>query len=113
MAKRKINKSGAIRDYLTDHPEAGPTEVMAALAEKKIKVSATHVSNVKSRIASGASVGVRGVGRPRKNAADDTNLIPSAVNTVNELMKANTYANSVGGIQRGISILNVLAKIKA
>ena len=50
---------------------------------RKIKVSATHVSNVKSRIASGASVGVRGVGRPRKNAADDTNLIPSAVNTVN------------------------------
>jgi len=107
MAKKKPNKSAAIRDYLKEHPSAGPSEVMAALKEQKIVVSATHVSNVKSRIASGHEVGVRGVGRPRANAISG-DLGADMVN----LIRANQYANDVGGIDRGITYLRTLAKIK-
>ena len=42
--KRKNNKSAAIRDYLAANPQAGPTEVVKALAEQKVKVTSTHVS---------------------------------------------------------------------
>ena len=47
MAKRKVNKSQKIRDYLAEHPDAGPTEVARAL--KRYGVSAPLVSAIKAR----------------------------------------------------------------
>ncbi len=31
MAKRKVNKTAMVRDYLAKHPNAGPSEVSKAL----------------------------------------------------------------------------------
>ena len=45
MAKRKTNKSQAIRDYKQAHPEAGPTEIARALGN----VPPAMVSNVLSK----------------------------------------------------------------
>ena len=47
MAKRKINKSQKVRDYLAEHPDAGPTAVANAL--KRYGVSVTLVSAIKSK----------------------------------------------------------------
>ena len=45
----KVNKSAAIRDYLSAAPEAKPKEIVAALAEKGITVSPNMVSIVKAK----------------------------------------------------------------
>jgi hypothetical protein len=47
MARRKVNKSQKIRDYIGQHPEAGPTEVARAL--KRYGVSVSLVSAIKGR----------------------------------------------------------------
>lgn len=49
MAKRKVNKSAKIREYLDEHPGAGPSETANAL--KQYGITPAHVSNVKSRSA--------------------------------------------------------------
>jgi len=47
MAKEKVSKSQAVRDYLAKNTSAGPTEVVEALGKKGIKVTASLVSQVK------------------------------------------------------------------
>jgi hypothetical protein len=47
MAKRKINKSEKVRDYLAEHPDAGPTDVANAL--KRYGISVALVSAIKSK----------------------------------------------------------------
>ena len=48
MAKRKINKTQAIRSYLEKHPNASPSETAEVL--KPYQVTATYVSNVKTQL---------------------------------------------------------------
>ena len=105
--RRKRNKRAAIRDYLKDHPDAGPTEVMNALAEQRIKVSATHVSNVKSRLASGGTVGTRGVGRPRKGTGPMDNVNVS----LDALLEAKKLVSRVGSIENAQRALAALARL--
>jgi hypothetical protein len=47
MAKEKVNKSGAIRDYYSANPTAKAKEVVAGLAEKGVKVNEGLVYAVK------------------------------------------------------------------
>ena len=49
MAKAKINKSAAVRDYLKSHPGAKGKEVADALKAQGIKISANYVSVIKSK----------------------------------------------------------------
>lgn len=63
MAKRKVNKSAKVRDYLKDHPDAGPTEVARAL--KSYGVTPATVSNTKARMAAGTKARM-GAGRRKK-----------------------------------------------
>src|SRR5581483_6231904 len=49
MARRKVNVSAAIKEYLEKHPSVGPTDAAKAVsASIGKKVSATYVSNIKS-----------------------------------------------------------------
>lgn len=51
MAKKtvaKVNKSGAIREYLEKHPDSKPLEVVEVLGKKGIEVTANVVATVKS-----------------------------------------------------------------
>lgn len=104
--RRKRNKSAAIRDYLQQHPDAGPTEVARALTEQKIKVSATHVSNVKARLASGAAVGTRGVGRPRKSASFNGGGL-----SIEMLVEVKKIVDRVGSVENAQRALSALSKL--
>ena len=46
MAKRKINKSQEIRDYVSSNRTASAKEVVDALKKKGVKVSAPMVANL-------------------------------------------------------------------
>ncbi len=49
MARRRGNKSEAIRRVLAEHPKAKSKEIVALLAGQGVKVNATLVYYVKSR----------------------------------------------------------------
>lgn len=49
-ANQSINRSEAIREYLTNNPQATPKVVIAALAEEGIEVKAGLVSFVKNKM---------------------------------------------------------------
>ena len=48
--KRKVNKSQAVRDYLKTHPQAKSWEIAAALNKKGIKITPSHVANLKTTL---------------------------------------------------------------
>jgi arginine repressor len=64
MAKRKINKSEAIREFVRANGHVPTKEVVRALKAKGISVNAAMVSNVKSK----AGLTRGGRGRPKKTA---------------------------------------------
>src|SRR4029077_15653384 len=49
MARRKFNKSAAIRDVINQNPQAKGSEIVSLLAEKGIKVSPHLVYRVKAK----------------------------------------------------------------
>ncbi len=74
MAKQKVNKTQAVREYLKAHPRAKSSEIAEALNKRAIKISVGHVSNIRSkskkrRRAVRAVVAKRGVGISEVKAA--------------------------------------------
>ena len=55
MAKRTVNKTQTVLDYLKTHPAAQNREVAAALTKRGIKITANYVATIKSRTAMGRS----------------------------------------------------------
>lgn len=56
MAKRKINVSQAIREFVAKNPDVGPTDTAKTLtARLGRKVSPVYVSNIKAAIGKGKS----------------------------------------------------------
>ncbi len=105
MAKKKpsINKSQAIRDYLKAKPEAGPTEVVRELKKKGIKITPALVSNVKKAMNGGISTGKRGPKPGRRAAGDKV--------SINDLLTAKDFADSVGGVDQAVAVLKALDKL--
>ncbi|HEX3654648.1 MAG TPA: hypothetical protein VHV55_02515 [Pirellulales bacterium] len=111
--KRRGNKSAMIREYFTANPNAGPTEVVNALAEKKVKVTPTLVSNVKARMqhaanpaAKSAKRGRRGPGRPPRNVSGETSFPMSL------LVEAKRLADQAGSLDAARQAIDALSKLQ-
>jgi hypothetical protein len=106
--RRRGNKSAAIREYLEANPAAGPTEVVAAMAERKMKVTPTLVSNVKSRMLhGGATSGKTGRrGRPPRGANGE------AAFPLSLLFEAKRLAQQAGSVEAAREALNVISKLQ-
>jgi hypothetical protein len=48
VAKNKVNKTQAVKDYLKANKKARNQEVVEALAKKGIKITANYVGNIKA-----------------------------------------------------------------
>jgi hypothetical protein len=55
MAKNKVNKTQLVKDYLQEHPKAGPSEIAEALS--KYKISKAYISTIKSKLRNSGAVG--------------------------------------------------------
>lgn len=101
MPKRRPRKSDAIRELLTMSPEMRNSEIIAALAAKKIKVSAAHISNLRKAMAAGK--GRRTPARP-----------PAAKDRVSlaALMEAMRLADRLGGVDRAAELFRTLAALR-
>src|SRR5688572_23106337 len=105
--KRTVNKSQKVRDYLAEHPEAGPTEVARAL--KQFKVSVALVSAIKGKSKAGrrkkrkAKAAKRSV-RGRKGAS----RWPSGIEP---LIAAAELIRACGGVDEAKAALDTAGKI--
>jgi hypothetical protein len=108
---RANSKSGAVRAYFEQHPEAGPTEVANALKKQGIEISAAHVSNVKAAMKrkagmNGHATGRRGrPGRPAGSGGGDAVSLGS-------LLEARAFATRVGGVEKASALVAALSKLQ-
>jgi hypothetical protein len=134
MAKKTSgpNKSQAIRDYYASHPDAKPKQVVEALANQGVDVSAAFVSTIKStsitkgpKRTKGAKRGpkpgprsvkaTRGVGRPSTRgpgapARSGSSSGGSSV-SIDNLIKAKGLVRELGGIDNAINTLTALKRL--
>src|SRR5262245_53046343 len=113
MAKAAVNKSQVIRDYYARHPQAKPKEVVAALAEKNIKVKTQIVSTVRYNMKKKTG----GSGRGRRAAAQLATPARRgagngrAAELITALVDAKKLSDRLGGIQRAKQALKMLEQL--
>jgi hypothetical protein len=101
---RRGKKSEAIRAYFAEHVDAGPTEVVNKLAEQGIKVTATLVSNVKSRMKHSTTPSKRGPGRPPRVSTDSI--------SVAALVEAKRFVDQIGSLEAAKLALETVSKLR-
>jgi len=105
MAKKPVNKSQTVRDYLKTHPSTANKEVAEALKKQGIKISANHVANIKSKMA--VSKGKR----KRRGKAAKAMSAKSGV-SVHEIKAAFGLLKECGGVERAKEALDAAREIQ-
>ena len=99
MARKKVSKAAHIRAALESMgKDAAPKDVIAALATRKIKVSAAQVSNLKTSLNGGTK-------NPRKTRGSKKGSL-----SLKDLMAAKKFAGELG-IEKAQEALAALAKL--
>ncbi len=114
MAKKIVRgeKPAAVNEYLNAHPEAGPKEIVAALAKQGIKITASHVSNIKGKLKKTGNV--KRAAKPAPEAA-----VPAVVDkptnggtiTLTQVKLVAATIKTLGGYQRAIEVLAVIKEL--
>ncbi len=108
MAKRKVNKSAAIRDYVIAHPGASAKQIVSAMAKKKITVNANMVGNVKSKAGLTKKHGkVRRKSVVRSNARSSSNGHAS-MELLGALVDAKKLVAKAGSVENAIAMLKTI-----
>ena len=124
MAKKSadgVNKSQAIRDYYKANRKAKPKQVVEAMAEQGIKVSAQYVSTIRtnSKKKSQKKGPGRPVGRPAGRPAGRKAGRPAAKSTggqtvnLDSLLRVKEMVEEVGGIEEARTALAALERLSS
>jgi hypothetical protein len=105
---RANSKSGAVRAYFEQHPQAGPTEVANALTKQGIKISPAHVSNVKASMKRRAGTNGRATGRGGRRGRPAGGDAVSLSN----LLETRAFVVRVGGVEKASALVAALAKLQ-
>ena len=97
MAKRSNSKAAKIRALLVERPDTKASEIVAALAAQKVKVTPGQVYNLKSTM--GITTGGNGKPAAKKASAYES------------LIQAKRLADAMGGVEKARAALDVLAKL--
>ena len=104
MAKRKVNRIKAIREFLAKNPGAMPKAIRAGLAKQGIKVSNSLVNAVKyGQPKKGLKKRGRKPGPRPKSAAGETSF--------DALLGAKSLADKLGGVRRAQQALDMLGRL--
>ena len=104
MAKKAtVNKSDAIRGVLASTPKATSKEIVAALAEKGIKVAPSLIYFVKSK----ASHARR---KTRRDTAAATLRTSGMANPIELVTRVKALASEVGGMKHLKQLVDLLAE---
>jgi hypothetical protein len=107
MARSKkdaVNKSQAIRDALSAHPDKSPSEIAVMLVGKGLNVNAQYVSTIKSA-AKAKGRGGRVVRRRKPGRPTHDGLGPIGA--------ALKFINEAGGLQAAKHALETVEEIRA
>ena len=116
MAKKPTtNKTQAVRDYLKDHPGAMSKEIAAALTKQGIKINASHVANIKTKINKANKT--KKAARKPAVAVAAAPAVPPAVEkptkngdaiTLELVKKVARTIKTIGGFQRMLDVIEVI-----
>jgi hypothetical protein len=103
--RRRVSKSQAVRDHLTENPNAAPLEVVAAMKAKRIRVSPQMVSSVKWKMQrEGKTPSSR---RNQRNGKHSRGMV-----SVDHLLAAKGLVDRLGGFAQAQHAIAVLAKLQ-
>jgi len=103
MARKSVNKSEAIREFLRSNPTATPSVIQEQLGRQGIKVGYSLISQVKYKKTDGRRRGRRGGRRGR--GANSANI------SIDELIGAKQIADRLGGLDRAKQALAALERL--
>jgi hypothetical protein len=107
MARPKINKSQRVRDYLAQHPDAGPTAVARAL--KRFKISVALVSAIKAR--NSATSNKKRKAKVKSRSAGGRRGRPPGSQEYAAIVAAAELIRSCGGIDEAKSALETAGRV--
>jgi hypothetical protein len=96
MTKRANSKAAKIRALLAERSDAKASEIVAALAAQKVKVTPAQVYNLKSTM---GKAGGNGKPAAKKSGGYES------------LIQAKRLADAMGGVEKARAALDVLAKL--
>jgi hypothetical protein len=117
MAKKtKVNKTQEVTDYLKAHPQAKATEISQALGKKGIKITPSHVANIKSKLKRlGRGKKAKKVAAPVEAPAPVVTEAPAAktngVLTIQHVKAVAQLVKSVGGFERTKEVLATIREV--
>jgi hypothetical protein len=117
MAKkmRKGEKTAAVQEYMIAHPEAMPLEIVAGLKPQGIKITASHVSNIKGKLKRAGTV-KRQAKKPSVTAAATPAVVEKQSTnggtiTLDQVKMVAHTIKSLGGIDRVEEVLEVIKEM--
>jgi hypothetical protein len=99
----KVNKSQAVRDFLTTNPDADSKAVIAGLADQGIKVAPTMVYYVRSKLGQARR-------KARRERVAASSRQSGASNPVEVVLRVKDLAREVGGIGNLKQLVDLLAE---
>jgi hypothetical protein len=99
----KGNKSDAIREHLAQFPKAKSSEIVAALAEKGIKVAPSLIYFVKSKQRQAKQ-------RAKRDKVAASSRESGAANPVEVVLRVKDLARELGGIKNLKQLVDLLAE---
>lgn len=97
----KVNKSAEIRDFLAQNPKASNAEVIAALAEKGLKVAPTLIYFIKSKEKKKHR-------RAKRETAKAASKSFGATDPISMVRQVKELAHLVGGYKQLKSLIDIL-----
>ena len=105
MAKKSVNKSQTVRDYLKTHPNTANKDVAEALTKQGIKLTANHVANIKSKMSAGKGK------RKRRHKAAEVASVKTGIG-ISEIKAAFALLKHCGGIAEAREALAAAVEIQ-
>ena len=115
MAKKSVNKSALVRDYLAKYPQKGPAAIALQIAEEKgVKLTGKFVATVKTKLkqTSGAPAmaTASAVSAPKQSASNPAKKKPAAPKGKPAPAKGEPAPASAAGLSQHIANLKAAAQ---
>ena len=115
MAKKSVNKSALVRDYLGKYPEKGPTAIAQQINDEKgVKVTGKFVATVKTKLkqASGpaGTVSPAAASTPTPSASTPAKKKPAPASVKSTPTKPALAPGSAAGLSQHIANLKAAAQ---